>query len=207
MQDGRRNGWEARPTAVLLTLAAHVLFILLLLIERRNAPRPSPAARELVAIPITLTPLVMPPEQLPDTESAPDVAQPSVRAAPPPPRTTPPPRPATAITLAPSTQPAERATPDNPRDWSTASSELAARYAERAEGSAPTFSPPPAKMREPCTPPRQSFKFKADQPPGKGGSAMLTLGWEEPDPDKHFFDDMKAGKKSSSSVPDPITCD
>ena len=42
---------------------------------------------------------------------------------------------------------------------------------------------------------------------GGGGIGWLTLGWEEPEPDKHYFDDMKAGKNQVSSVPDPNVCD
>ena len=34
-----------------------------------------------------------------------------------------------------------------------------------------------------------------------------VLGWEEPDPDKHFFDDMKKDRTPDSSVPDPNVCD
>ena len=40
--------------------------------------------------------------------------------------------------------------------------------------------------------------------PGEAGEHM---DWEEPPPDKHFFDDMKQGKTPHSSVPDPNVCD
>jgi hypothetical protein len=75
-----------------------------------------------------------------------------------------------------------------------------------------TFSPPPKVLREACKPPESSFEWVWES--SSGGMwyrvrAALTLGWEEPPPNKHLFDDMteKKGQRSESSVPDPNVCD
>jgi hypothetical protein len=197
---GRRSGWGARPTAALLVLAAHGLFLMLLFIEKRNAPRPFPSASQLVAIPITLQPLPLLPERQPEPElEAPQGAIPPLARPPAP-------LPLTAITLAPlPSEPEQRATPELDGDTVEETAALAARRFEELDGPAPTFSALPEKMRQPCKPVRKSFKFKEDST-SKGGSASLTLGWEKQDPDKHLFDDMKAGRRTKS-VPDPVTCD
>lgn len=197
MRGARRSGWGARPTAALLTLAAHALFLLLLVIERRNAPRAKAPAPQLVLIPITLLPIT-PRATARETREAEGNA-PATRPRPVLP-------PATAITLSPSpSDPLPEA--QGSVDWNAVAATSAARFAEEAERAAATFSPPPRTLREPCKPREQSFKFKEDQPPGKGGIAMITPGWEEPEADKHFFDDMLAGKSVKSSVPDAHTCE
>lgn len=91
-------------------------------------------------------------------------------------------------------------------DWRQQASELAARYAEEAEAPPATFSPEPEKLREPCKPPKESFRWEHERN-RTAGIAALTLGWEEPEPDKHLFDDMMAGRRRPSSVPDPNVCD
>lgn len=200
MYGGRRNGWDARPTAALLVLAAHGLFIMLLLMEKRAAPRAPPPSRQLVAIPITLRGLEIRLEP-------PPVAAPRPDLTPTPRLSTPAFQPATAITLAPvSSEPAERAVPASGASLAAAAADLAASYAEQLEAPAPAFSPPPVTVRAPCEPRKQSFKFKGDVKES-GGSVSLTLGWEKQDPDKHYFDDMMAGKGAISSVPDPDICD
>lgn len=201
-----RSALRVRSAAAALTLAAHLLFGLLLVIGDWRGSRPEPLAREPEGVWITLTSLLPPP--LPDS-SLPPVPE---RERPVAPAPAAPPRPAsTAITL-----PAQESAPDQPAitpsdrapapavDWMAESSKLAARFAEEQDRPK-TFSPPPAVMRQPCKPRDSSFEWKSDQK--SSGSGALTLGWEPPPPNKHLFDDMKAGKTPRSSVPDPETCD
>lgn len=206
MMNGRRRpGWRSRPTAALLTLAAHAAFVLLLLIEARNTPPPPPLVRQPVMIPITLPPLVEPPQRPSDsTESSGEEARPRA------PRTVTPvvtvaPAPSTAITL-PAPGEEQGAPADRDVDWYAQAAERARVYAAEVEAPPESFSPPPVVLRKPCKPAEDSFEFKQEQP-STGGSAMLTPGWEKPDPNKHLFDDMMAGRRLPSSVPDPNTCD
>lgn len=205
MYGRQRSGWRSRPAAALLTLAAHVAFVLLLLLEARNAPPLPPPIRQPVMIPITLPPLLEPPQRPSDSpESAGDETTPRPRAAPPVVTVTP--LPSTAITLPPAPSQEPGAPTDRDVDWYGQAAVRARRYAEEAEGPPESFSPPPVVLRKPCTPREQSFEFRQDQN-STGGIAVLTPGWEKPEPNKHLFDDMMAGRRSPSSVPDPNTCD
>src|SRR5690606_11445256 len=165
------------------TLAAHALFAALLFLGSRFPARPPVVVPEVVNIPITLSPLPVAPP-LPAEEQPVESRGASGRADPPP---LPAPPPATAITLpapevAVDTPPAER--PPGDVDWFGQSVEFAARYAEGLD-TPQTIGNPPAKMREPCKPRESSFKWKSDS--RRTGSGALTLGWEEPEPDKHLF--------------------
>src|SRR5262245_17450337 len=60
MRGGERSGLGSRSAAAVLTLAAHGLLLILLLVEKRTAPRVPPPERELLVIPITLLPLTRP---------------------------------------------------------------------------------------------------------------------------------------------------
>lgn len=205
MHSWRRSIWKARPKAALLTLAAHVVVVLLLL-AGRPPTRPAVVTREVVSIPITLVPLSPPPpgeeERVGEAGGEPPRATEPVRE---PARVT---RPASAITL-----PAVESLPDAPPsrtdpddiNWHAQAALSAARVAEELENPA-TFGKPLEKMREPCKPPRSSFRFKGGGT-STGGSARLTLGWEPNPPNKHLFDDMLAGRTPRSSVPDPNVCD
>lgn len=204
MHSGPPPQWKARPKAALLTLAAHALFVLLLFSDPRMGPRPLAPPQERVSIPITLLPLPVTP--MPVEPPAEEGAAPPVATVPAPPRAPPP---STAITLpAPQVvepeEPAPRASSDV--DWYAQAAERAQRYVDEAAEARESFGPPVVKMREPCEPPRSSFMFKKDYPPSTG-SGGLTLGWEEPPPNSHLFDDMMAGKRRVSSVPDPNKCD
>jgi len=183
----------------LLTLAAHALFLLLLVTGGRDPQRQVQPARERVSLPITLFPLPLPPP-LEEERPPPDA----------PPRRVPVPalpRPGTAITLPPvEEEPGSREPVPGDVDWYRQAGELAARVAEELEKPPPTLGKPLQKMREPCKPRESSFKWK-DETPGTGGYAVLTPGWEKPPPDSHLFDDMLAGRRSKSSVPDPNECD
>lgn len=194
MPSWQRPAPGSRPTAALLTLAAHALF-LLLLVGGRETIRVQPV-RDRVSLPITLFPIQPPPEPE-DAPPPPETPLPRVPAREPP-------RP-TAITLpTPEEAPAPRETPDV--DWHGQASNLAARLAEELERPPPTLGRPVEKMREPCKPRERSFRWK-DEQRTTGGSGRLTPGWEPPPPDSHLFDDMMAGRRSKSSVPDPNECD
>lgn len=179
-----------------------MLFAALLLVGSRFPARPPAPVQELVSIPITLVPLVpapAPAEEEPVSTAAPRASAP----------TRPPPvaLPSTAITLpAPAIEtPVPPAEPPGNVDWFAQSVDRAARYAAEVEAPPATIGNPPQKMREPCKPRESSFKWKSDSRPT--GLGALTPGWEEPEPDKHLFDDMMAGRRSKSSVPDPNVCD
>jgi hypothetical protein len=97
-------------------------------------------------------------------------------------------------------------------NWHAQAGELAARRAEELDKPVQeTFSPPPKVMREACKPPESSFEWKWESSGGLGYKigAALTLGWEEPPPNTHLFDDIERdkGKRPVSSVPDPNVCD
>lgn len=161
---------------------------------------------EVRNIPITLLPMPVS-SPAPLDEQPPETDEASARASPPPTPAPPPRQLETAINLpAPATQTPPAVT-DQPGhvDWFGQSVEFAARYAEELDAPAPGIGKPVAKMREPCKPRESSFKWQSDS--RSTGSASLTLGWEEPEPNKHLFDDMMAGRRSKSSVPDPNVCD
>lgn len=239
MLGSQRPKWGIKAGAAALTVAAHVFFLVLLLLEKRFAPREPPLPEHPAGqwITLTLPPLPLPPVAEPVEESA------SPRPGTPPPRPSLPDRPSTAITLpatapvAPATSPEASAPPAPPSvDWHAQASELAARYAEQAENPA-TFSGPLQVMREPCKPRQSSFwpkkKEDKDDAPrpwsqmggpttmvggmpigangalggGAVGSAGITIPLGKPEPNKHLFDDMKAGKTPVSSVPHHEKCD
>lgn len=190
--------------AALLTLAAHVVVVLLLFSDPRVASRPVAPPLERISIPITLLSLPVTPS--PVAPVAEEDVTPAVDPVPAPPRTPPP---ATAITLPAPPVEAPAAPPQaasSDVDWYAQAAERAQRYVDETAEVRESFGPPVAKMREPCEPPKSSFMFKQDYPPS-AGSGGLTLGWEEPPPNAHLFDDMMAGKRSVSSVPDPNKCD
>jgi hypothetical protein len=196
-----------RAAAVMLTVLMHIL-ALLFVTPWEPGPRREPSPLEpLQGVWIRLDPLPPPPapsepesgsEETPPPREAPRSA---VRVQP---RAVPP----TAITLPPATDEKTPAS-DTPRpgvDWYEAAAKLGGNYG--AEKAPDTLIPPRERMREPCKPPKRSFKWNhEDETSSKGGIAALTMGWEEPPPDKHFFDDMKQGKTPHSSVPDPNVCD
>lgn len=114
-------------------------------------------------------------------------------------------------------------------DWDLEAEKLAARrqWGEEPEG----FSGPLKALREPCKPHQSSMFPKkkevedappswqdaAKPPPGSvmmGGTRVgvvplvgIPIGGAKPEPNKHLFDDMMAGKTPRSSVPDPNVCD
>lgn len=203
----RKSAWNGRPTAAALVLAAHGFFLFLLWIEGRLPMRLPPATREIVSIPITLEPLpevVVEPDPRDESRTEPQAQRPRAAPGPESPPVDTAPRPSTAITLPAPDAPAQPRLPAP--DWYRESSEQAALYAERTEKPPATIGRPVQKMREPCKPKASSFRFERDKPPSNG-IGFLTPGWEEPEPDSHLFDDMMAGRRSKSSVPDPNVCD
>jgi hypothetical protein len=112
--------------------------------------------------------------------------------------------------------------------WFDETSRIAKQAAERADADA-SFGGPVRAMREPCRPRKSSFEWKDKPvpedpppehnplapPPGSvvvGGTRVGTVGFSiplggKPEPNKHLFDDMMAGRTPASSVPDPNFCD
>lgn len=210
-----------------LVLAVHGLAALVMLASRgERDQRPQPP-RELAGVWITL--------DLRDLR-APPLEEPQVQPPPPREVALVQPRPRTAITLPPpaesattppddtSTSPVEPA-PRGPVDWYDQRKKVAEDYTGEPE----TFSPPPKVMRK-CEPRVTSFwgkppepKEEAPQwdrgtrpPPGSvmmGGTRVgiiglgIPIGGPKPEPNKHLFDDMMAGKTPESSVPSPHICD
>jgi hypothetical protein len=192
-----RLAHRARAVAAVLVLALHALALLLMLASRLDPSRPAPA-RQLEGMWIHLPSLSPPPA--PDPVPPVDVVPPLEQTLPR--NVTTPPMPSTTITLPPAPDSPAPSAAAGPRvDWFAEAGKLSSRFPDGP----PTFGPPVEKMREPCKPQKRSFKWKSQQK--STGSASLTLGWEEPDPDKHFFDDMKKGRTPDSSVPDPNVCD
>jgi hypothetical protein len=209
----RRSAFKVRVVVAALTVAAHVLFVVLLWLEREPLPRIPATPRELEGTWIRLMPFPLPPP--PDLPAAaPEISEDlpvTPRREVPPTRPEEQPSPRTAITLPSIAGPSEVPSPALPAadiKWHAQADVLAARRAQELDEAAQgSFSPPPKVLREACKPPVSSFEWKADQKK-TGGSAALTLGWEPPPPNKHLFDDMKKkGQKPTSSVPDPNVCD
>lgn len=124
---------------------------------------------------------------------------------------------------APITAPAGPGTPAEssgpPIDWRAEGAAAAARQAAPA---APTgFSAPPKVARKACEPPKSSWEWNPE--PRKAGLTPLPyivlgrcvvgLGFfgcalqKPPEANSHLLDDMRDGKTSPSSVPDPDICD
>jgi hypothetical protein len=208
----RRSAFKVRVVVAALTVAAHVVFVVLLWGSREPLPRVPLAPRELEGTWIRLMPFPLsPPPDVPTTAPEPSDDPPVVPRQDVQPIRREQPTPRTAITLPPSAGPEELPSPAPPAadiKWHAQADALAARRAEELDEAAQkTFSPPLKPLREACKPPESSFEWKADQT-SSGGSAALTLGWEPPPPNKHLFDDMKKkGQKPTSSVPDPNVCD
>jgi hypothetical protein len=199
MHPASRSAPRVRVTAAALVLGFHGLVVALLVIEGRLRPQDAPKPRDLEGIWINLPALEPPPALADKVELARPTQQRSAAVS----RAVVLPQiPPTAITLAPA---GDSATPSPAPgvDWQEEADKLREGYGK--DDKPATFSPPPATMRKPCTTPESSFKWIAQTK--TTGSAWLTPGWEEPDPDKHYFDDMKKGKTQNSSVPDPNVCD
>jgi hypothetical protein len=211
-----RAAFTNRAIAASLTLAVHVLFGLLLLLEKRFPPRELPPPRWPAGIWIHLAlPEPRPPPRVdvprPSMESTPDVPPPADPAS------TSEPAP---IADAPAVGPAT-GTPTPRTDWYGEADKQAALAAEEADRPA-TFGRPLQAMREPCKPRDSSFDWSPEEK--KAGllplpyiivaeRCLITLGFFScvlgplPGPNSDLFDDMVAGKTPDSSVPDPNFCD
>lgn len=234
MPGSHRPSLRNKAGAATLTLAAHVFFVAVLLLEKQFGARELPPAQHVVGQWITLS-YIPPPPEPEDVTETPVSPRPPV----PVPRTSRPDRPSSAITLVspPPTAP-EGPAPQAPPagvDWHAQAADLAARYAEEVENPA-TFSPPPAVMRQPCKPRKVSMwpkkKVPVEAPPSwsevgptttMGGMQIGTIGGSlnggavggggfkiplgKPEPNKHLFDDMMEGKTPASSVPHHERCD
>lgn len=242
MPGSQRPKWWRKARAATLTLAAHVFFVTLLLVEARfeRLEQVAEAPPTGQWITLVLPPLPPPPTpETPDDESTPRREEETL----PVPSPAPPGRRSTAITLPPpATAPITEDSPAPPArlssNWIAQASKLAADYAKEVENP-PSFSGPVEKMREPCEPRVSSFwgkkKDKKDDAPPSwdrvpgattmvggmpigvsggalGGGAVGGAGIkiplrEKPEPNKHLFDDMVAGKTPVSSVPHHEKCD
>jgi len=160
------------------------------------------------------------PQTLPPApaRAAPRVA---VNVAPPP---EPAEAPSTAITL-PVESPAESGSPRPSIDWRAEGAAAAARQA--APAASATFAAPPKPLRKPCE--KQKSTWEWNKQPKKAGVTSLENGLplpyvvlgrcvvglgffgcspqKPPEPNSHLLDDMRDGKTSPSSVPDPDRCD
>jgi hypothetical protein len=133
-----------RATVTVLVLSAHALFVLLLVIERQVSPRREASLPRMLSIAIRLQPLT------PFTPAAPrddESPRSSAHARSTPAATQPVTTPSPVREAPPDAEPGE--SPQS--NWYTQAAALTARYAEEADR-ASTFSPPPAVMRQPCTP-------------------------------------------------------
>lgn len=223
----RTTLWVGTAAAA-VTLAVHGLFTLLLVLEDRDLLRPLPPARKLVGVWIH-QPMIPEPEPEPAVEPAVDPPPDRPTVARPAHAITLTPATETAEGTPAISTPAE----DDSRpwtDWELEAQNLAARR-ERDPGD---FSGSLKAMREPCKPHQSSLWPKkpkgedapptwqdvANPPPGSvmmGGTRVgvvdigdligLLIDGPKPEPNKHLFDDMMAGKTARSSVPDPNVCD
>lgn len=240
MPGSQRPKWGRKARAATLTVAAHVFFVALLLVEarfeRREAVTPAPPAGQWITL--VLPPLPPPPPPETPDESTPRGQEETLPVPPPAPAA----RRSTAITLPPpATAPITEESPAPPArlspNWQAQASKLAEDYAKEVENP-PSVGGPVKKMREPCEPRVSSFWGKKDkeedappswdQVPGAttmvggmpigvsggalgggavgGGGIKIPLR-EKPEPNKHLFDDMMAGKTPVSSVPHHEKCD
>src|SRR5512139_3014171 len=203
-----------RPTAMVLVLLAHVPLLLLFLWGWRIA-RDEPG-KSLVFV--SLWP------QNRDARNVPAQASPRQAAPQRPnaPRESPPPPPVrespdTAITApVPATSPSESSRPSI--DWRAEATAAAGRAAAPAPPA--EFAPPPKALRKPCE--KKKWSWEWNEQPKKAGIAPLPyvvlgrcvvgLGFfgcspqKPPEPNSHLLDDMRDGKTSPSSVPDPDRC-
>jgi hypothetical protein len=82
--------------------------------------------------------------------------------------------------------------------------------------------PPPRSLRKPCEKPKSSWEWNKEEKPYAlaplpyvklGKRCVVGLGFfactpqKPPEANSHLLDDMRDGKTSPSSVPDPETCD
>jgi len=214
-----------RLTALLLVLLAHVPLVLLFLWGWRvsnDTPEPQPVFLSLwpqMPPEGKLAPQP-PPQQLPRRPAQPGAAPPARTA----PLAVPAESASTAI-AAPtaSATPAESTRPSI--DWRAE----AAAAAGRAAAPAPPaeFAPPPKTIHKPCEKKKSSWEWNP-QPKKAGitplpygvplpyvvlGRCVVGLGFfgcalqKPPEANSHLLDDMRDGKTSPSSVPDPDSCD
>lgn len=204
---------RVRSAAAVSTLLVHALLLLLLLQEDRIERRAALPTRAMVNMWIHLPPPPIPQanreEAAPDPRDRPPVPRPSL--------------PRTAIVLQPSVEtPANPSTRETaPVDWYGEAGKLAARA---AEDTAPSdgFGEPLQKMRETCEPRDSSFDWNPEEKKYGllplpyvmlGQRCVIGLGFfgctlsALPEPNKHLFDDMEAGRTPDSSVPHPNYCD
>ena len=198
---------SSRAIAIGLALLAHVLLLLLLLFGMR-----SPLRVEVEPIQfVSLWPDLSPPAPNPEPPDLPP-PDPPYRAKTRSPLPDPETEVSTAITLLP------------PIDWQREGIDAARRAAEPKGPE--TFSAPPRTARKRCEPPESSFVWNPEIPRAGftrtpiplpfvrlGERCIVGLGFfactmgELPEANSHLFDDVKEGKTTESSVPDPNICD
>jgi len=207
---------RVRPTAMALVLLAHVPLVLLFLWGwRLSRDEPEPAL-----IFIGLWPTIRDEPKVDAPPSPQQAPQRTARRSDAPEREAPAsqsPVESSAITV-----PSESTTPsESPPsvDWRAEGAAAAARQAAAAAPSG--FSAPPKVARKACEPPKSSWEWNPE--PKKAGLTPLpyiVLGrcvvglglfgcalQKPPEANSHLLDDMRDGKTSPSSVPDPAICD
>jgi hypothetical protein len=221
--------------AALVTLAVHCLFAILLLREARPLRPATSVPRTLEGTWIHLLPLTtpvlpepLPPEPVQEPRSSDPITLPAEQR----PSTAITLAPAPSAPAPSDTGPqVESETAAQPRpwtDWQLEAEKLAARREREMFLEEEGFSGPLQKLREACKP-YQSSMFPEKKPPEVpprswqegatppgsvmlGGTRVGVVGLgipigAKPEPNKHLFDDMMAGRTPRSSVPDPNTCD
>lgn len=225
-----RTRRRVRTIAGVVTLAVHGLFAILLLREEGDAGPSSSPESSLEGTWIHLLPLPEP--EFPEQEVAPVISVPPARVATERPSTAitlapaPPAQPSSSEGVQGTTAPGIDSRPWT--DWDLEAEKLAARREREMESEG--FSGPLQTVREACKPHQSSMWPKkkevgdappswqdaAKPPPGSvmmGGTRVgvvgvgIPIGGEKPEPNKHLFDDMMAGRTPRSSVPDPNVCD
>lgn len=209
-----------RPTAWVLVLLAHAPLVLLFLWGWRvSRDEPEQALVFLGIWPQMRNATTQPLPQTPTP--APATPRVAVKVAAPP---EPADEPSSAITM-PAVSPAEPGSPSPSIDWRAEGAAAAARQA--APTASATFSSPPKPLRKPCE--KQKSTWEWNRQTGKAGVTPLENGLplpfvvlgrcvvglgffacspqKPPEANSHLLDDMRDGKTSPSSVPDPERCD
>jgi hypothetical protein len=211
---------------MVLVLLAHVPLVLLFLWGwriSRDEPETSlvflgiwPQMRNATTQPL---PQTLPPAPAPaPVRSAPRTA---VKVAAPPEQVD---QPSTSITL-PAESAADSGSPRPSIDWRAEGVAAAARQA--APAASATFTEPPKTVHKPCEKKKTTWEWNKE--PGRAGVTKLSNGiplpyvtvgrcviglgffgcspQKPPEANSHLLDDMRDGKTSPSSVPDPDRCD
>lgn len=206
-----------RPTAMALVLLAHVPLVLLFVLGWRHSRDDSGLQPVFIALWPTMQQKTEPLVPQPSRQFRPRAAPRSETPA----RDTPSVDPAAEPDALPA--PSESTLPPDSIgpavDWRAEGVAAAARQA--APPADPGFTPAPKPLRKPCEKPKSNWEWNP-QPKKAGiaplpyvvlGRCVVGLGFfacspqKPPEANSHLLDDMRDGKASPSSVPDPERCD